>query len=439
MMDCALAELALSRGSEAALQVGAAVAHLRIEGVLHESASAIVYVARDRLASDGPDKVVALKECFPRRQALRLADGSVVARRPADEARLALGQEAFAREALSLQGLRHPALVPVLGALRAHGTVFMAMALINGPTLGRHVSMRGSPDTAGAITAFLDALASGLQVLHDAGVVHGRIGSGKILLVEGRIERPILLCGSDAVASCSCEDDVTMLAQTAWYAATGVMPPTPEQQEVWPVPWAPAQGLQMLARGEGDDASIKVRLIQVLSDALSGGSLAPAMSAASLRVKPDFAPGAADADSTMTPVATHERAENVTGGGVAAPSASVQVTLGRLAAGIWAGVGAVLLTALVWVRPAWQSSRFVVPPEMALPHAVVLLPSPSPTRAVATLAEYSAPALCEGSDTRHLRSCLQTQCRKAANREHAQCVQWRVQGRRAPVQPSDTR
>ena len=151
----------------AALPVGASVAHLTIERVLHEGPYTIVYRASDPAAPQVP--AVALMEYFPRTLALRQPDGALRARQAGDAIALSVGREAFVLEAEALERVLHPGVVRVIGSLQAHRTVYRAMELISGPTLEAFVRERETPPSVGEVAALFDALLDALQAAKAAG------------------------------------------------------------------------------------------------------------------------------------------------------------------------------------------------------------------------------------------------------------------------------
>ena len=90
----------------------------------------------------------------------------------------------FQREATSAASLRHPNLCPVYEFDVRDGIPYLAMAYIDGPTLGEWAAGRGSlePRTAAALVA---KLAVGMRAAHARGVVHRDLKPGNILLDKG--------------------------------------------------------------------------------------------------------------------------------------------------------------------------------------------------------------------------------------------------------------
>ncbi len=147
------------------LRPGTEFAGYRIERVLGEGGMGIVYEATE----------VALD----RRIALKLiAD---------DATRDPLFRDRFSHESRIAAQVEHPNVVPVYAVGEEDGTAFMAMRLIGGPDLGRKITelRRLEPEDAAGLIA---QVASGLDAIHTAGLVHRDVKPSNILLggEEGR-------------------------------------------------------------------------------------------------------------------------------------------------------------------------------------------------------------------------------------------------------------
>jgi serine/threonine protein kinase len=268
----------------APLPEGTQVAHLRIERVLNESAHAIVYLTRDDAGG-----AIALMEYFPRALALRQPDGSVRARQAGDAIAMSVAREGFVQDANTLQSIRHPGLVPLLGSLQANRTVYRAMPYIDGPTLERQVRERDGPATVGEVTRLLDGLLDALDALHKAGVVHGAVRPDQVLIAPDG--QPVLLGMGSAGAELAGHEpgpwsapeqaamsrhdrinsatDLYMVALTAWFAATGVPPPPLSDRLANPHDWDPAVALAQLPEGEGDSGPTLDNLAIAINAALA--------------------------------------------------------------------------------------------------------------------------------------------------------------------------
>jgi hypothetical protein len=422
------------------LPAGAQVGHLRIEQVMHEGATSIVYRAVDTMAEDAAaSPPVALMEFFPRLRVRREADGSVRPRRGEDEALIERGRRAYVADADALRRAADASLVRVQGTLAAHGTVYRAMDFVEGPTLDRLVRWRSVVPSAAQLAALVDRLLDALGALHAAGVTHGHVCAEQILLRDGRFDQPVLLgMGSAAAAlgvrlpvrgageppagAVDVEGDLHALAQTAWFVATGVTPPTLRQQLAWPAHWDPGAGLSSaLGSPEAPEAQALQRALVAMLDVhapqrpgsaaalrqlLHAGGSAPTLPA-------EPAPGA-DAAPTVEPSAAGAGAE-------AAPrpvDQARQRRLRSLVAAVWLVSAALLASAWLWrgspFAPALKAPDGFLSVEPAPPPA---LPSATPELRIAPLAQ------CLDRDPATELRCLQALCRRAEHRDAAECRQ----------------
>ncbi|NAZ88707.1 serine/threonine-protein kinase, partial [Kineococcus indalonis] len=198
-----------------------------VRHLLGAGGSAVVW------AGAGPDGVLrALKVLQP------LADGP-----GAGEAGDA---QDLLRELSLLRRVRHPRVVAVHDISRdASGRPVLVLELAPGGSLARAVQQRGRLGAA-EVVGLLSVLGPALEELHSAGVVHGDVSPGNVLLdargeplladlglarALGRqhgsvlgtpgFADPAVLAGGDLGAA----SDVHGLAAVAWWALTGEVPP----------------------------------------------------------------------------------------------------------------------------------------------------------------------------------------------------------------------
>jgi hypothetical protein len=108
---------------------------------------------------------------------------------PAFAARAAL-RDAFLRESRTVAGLNHPNIVPVYAAGERGGFVYIAMAYVEGTTLGERIRSRG-PLLPGQAARVLREVAWALAYAHGARIVHRDVSAENILLEHGS-ERAIV-------------------------------------------------------------------------------------------------------------------------------------------------------------------------------------------------------------------------------------------------------
>ena len=87
----------------------------------------------------------------------------------------------FAHEARAARAVSHPQLVPLLEAGQAGGHPYIVMPYVPGGTLMDHVSARGTLDLAEVVTV-IGQVASALDALHRAGLVHRDVKPANILI-----------------------------------------------------------------------------------------------------------------------------------------------------------------------------------------------------------------------------------------------------------------
>lgn len=96
----------------------------------------------------------------------------------------------FEREGQIAERVSHPHLVQVLSRGEHDGRLFLAMELVEGPTLSQVLESEGPFDPRRSLQVIL-GLASGLAVLHQEGLVHRDIKASNVVLADG--DRAVLL------------------------------------------------------------------------------------------------------------------------------------------------------------------------------------------------------------------------------------------------------
>ena len=137
-------------------RAGARIGDWLLEGELARGGMGVVFRARHRVSGDPA--------------ALKLLLGAA----PAQRTR-------FAREAAALARIRHPHLVRLIASGEDQGRPFLALELIAGQTLGQRLARMG-PLGPQETVELARRLASALEALHAAGLVHRDVKPDNVLL-----------------------------------------------------------------------------------------------------------------------------------------------------------------------------------------------------------------------------------------------------------------
>ncbi len=164
-----------------ALPVNYRLGEYVIKRVLGHGGFGITYLARDSRL----DTQVAIKEYFPdafairdKRTTIRPRTGSSTA----DAENYRWGLKEFLKEARVLAKFKHNHIVRVLRFLEANGTAYMVMEYEEGQNLAGYLRQhRGFLSESKLLQVFLPIL-SGLQAVHEAGLLHLDIKPGNIYL-----------------------------------------------------------------------------------------------------------------------------------------------------------------------------------------------------------------------------------------------------------------
>ena len=266
--------------------------------VLSEGPNGFVYLTRD--ATHGATRV--LKEFMPRSRLLRLSDGSVRPCDVSDSIATSVARIAFMNEANTLAAFQHPALIRVLGVIPAHRTLYRVMPLVDGVSLEQHCRTRADHPSLAWLQGFVEGLLQALEVLHERRVGHGSVRPAQVMVRESG--QPLLLGFAsvarelDAVAPAPWQspgaahltrhappvpaDDLPALAETAYFAATGLQAPT-LQQRLEGAPFDLRSALGALADAPGESQQRRRGLLLALEAAFATSAHARPQSVAEFR------------------------------------------------------------------------------------------------------------------------------------------------------------
>ncbi len=224
---------------------GATVGRYEIERVVGESATGVVYEARDAELK----RTVALK---------------VMARTSPELA------ERFSRDAQAMARLDHHNLVSVFDVGAVGGEAYVAMELVRGRTLRQWMATpHARPEVLGV---FLQACA-GLAAAHDAGLVHGNFKPEDVLVGDDGVVRvgdvglasPDMLAGPRADQYC--------FAAVLYEAVTGA---PPSHNSIDPAAVRPRRLARALARGLAPDPDQRFADMRAFGGELHAVLTAPA-------------------------------------------------------------------------------------------------------------------------------------------------------------------
>ena len=150
-----------------------------IERVLGAGGFGVTYLAWDVEL----ERRVAVREYLPYEWGSRQADGGVGPRSTAHAKDYRWGLQRFLEEARVLARLDHPNVVRVHRVVKAWGTAYMVTEYVEGRSLAGELKAKG-PLPESPVRVLLDALTSGLEPVHAAGLVHRDIKPSNVMLRE---------------------------------------------------------------------------------------------------------------------------------------------------------------------------------------------------------------------------------------------------------------
>ncbi|MCB1020657.1 MAG: hypothetical protein KDC27_12060, partial [Acidobacteria bacterium] len=190
----------------------------RTGGVLRRTARGFVYRGWDeRLDLD-----LAVEEYFPQGLAARREDGSVgTALDASGSESFAAGRERFLDEGRRLMQIgAAPGLAPVADVVQQAGTAYRVSRLLDGIWLEAFLARREGGVTREPALRILRPVLDALEAAHGAGVTHGAVSAGAVMLCRSGEVKLLDFTGDG-----SPEDDVRGAAALFYRLMTGASPP----------------------------------------------------------------------------------------------------------------------------------------------------------------------------------------------------------------------
>lgn len=148
-----------------------------IESVLGHGGFGITYLATDTKLSSR----VAIKEYFPQAYAFRNRQSTIIPKSDGAE-NYRWGLQEFLKEARALAKFKHNHIVRVLRFLETNGTAYMVMEYEQGESLANYLRKSGGYLNEATLWSVFLPILSGLQAVHDAGLLHLDIKPDNIYL-----------------------------------------------------------------------------------------------------------------------------------------------------------------------------------------------------------------------------------------------------------------
>ena len=159
------------------LPAGFRLEQYEIRGILRSDESGVEYEAIDR----STERRVTVEEFLPSRLAHRPQGTEVSARGPAEQSAFNAGLDRFLALYQPLEHIDHPAVVNVLGCLRANGTGYVVLEPLPEETLAERLEVQGTLPPA-ELSPLLSSVVNGLELVHRANLLHGDISPEHIAI-----------------------------------------------------------------------------------------------------------------------------------------------------------------------------------------------------------------------------------------------------------------
>lgn len=159
-----------------ALKTNYMLGEYRIERLLGEGGFGLTYLGFDT----NLDKYVAIKEYMPSEHAVRSNDSKIIAKSQSSSTVYDWGLNAFLNEAKTLAKFEVPNIVRIYRFFKANGTAYIVMEYCEGGCLIDRISKK-SQMPEDLLKNIISDLISGLQLVHDDGILHRDIKPDNIM------------------------------------------------------------------------------------------------------------------------------------------------------------------------------------------------------------------------------------------------------------------
>ncbi len=159
-----------------ALQPDTLLREYRIIKLLGEGGFGLTYLAFDTHL----EKHVAIKEYMPAEHAVRESDSKIVPRSSASEKTYKWGLNAFLNEAKILAKFENPSIVRIYRFFKENGTAYIVMEYCEGGCLIDKIS-KDKPMDEQKLKEIISSIVSGLQLVHQEGILHRDIKPDNIM------------------------------------------------------------------------------------------------------------------------------------------------------------------------------------------------------------------------------------------------------------------
>lgn len=160
------------------IRSGETIDNYLVEGVIGGGGFSIVYRAFDAAMGES----VVLKEYFPNLLAIRGDDNEIQPITPNKKSAFDVGMQQFFAEAHALSKVSHPNVINIINVFRSNNTAYMVSRLQPGKDLRWMIKRCQGDLDQGFIQKVMPPIISGVDALHQNGILHLDIKPANVLL-----------------------------------------------------------------------------------------------------------------------------------------------------------------------------------------------------------------------------------------------------------------